>query len=144
MDNRTKIQKNKKISKQKSFQEEAIQKASDLIIALVFGSYNLFGMYIMSSKTLHEGSAYRNFMRKHYLHDPEIGELVKNLPHLWILGNFRFDILWIVFFISIVWLNEIYLHFESGVTLAGKFGYGKIEALYVLLFIIWIGLYFMI
>ena len=122
-------------------QEEAIRQANYLIMMLVLGHTNLWGMHLMSSKIISEGKAYRKFMRKNYVEDFEIGDMVKKLPRLWFMGIFRFDIAWIVFGGIIIWLDACFSFLRSGVMLSGKFGYGKIDAAYILLLIAWTSLY---
>lgn len=89
---RTNIHPRRKKQATISIQEEAIKRASSLIITLVYGPVNVWGMYVMSSKVISEGRAYRKFMKRHYAQDPEIGDMVKKLPHLWFMGIFCIEI----------------------------------------------------
>lgn len=123
-----------------SIQEEAIGRADSLITKIIIGPINIWGMYVMSSKVISEGRAYRKFMKRHYARDPEIGDMVKKLPHLWFMGIFRFDIAWIVCGIIIIWINVLYPCLRSDVKLYGRLG--GMDATYFLLFIAWFGLYF--
>ena len=124
----------------KTIQQEAIVRTTSLFSTIALGPRNLFGMYVMSSKVISAGRAYRKFMKRHYVQDPEIGDMVKTLPHLWFMGIFQFDVFWIVFGIIIIRINILYPSLRSGYVLSGKFE--GMDATYFLLFIVWSSLYF--
>ncbi|MCX4290339.1 MAG: hypothetical protein OSJ36_00910 [Odoribacter sp.] len=101
----------------------------------------------VSNKAVKKGKLYRNFVRKHFEKDKDIGDLVKQLPKgIWWVGAFRFELIWLLLFGVIICLNKYFFLFNSGIFLAsvGKFGSATFDAIYVVLYILHIVLYFFI
>ena len=97
----------------------------------------------ISNKAVAKGKLYRNFVRKHFGKDKDIGRLVQQLPQgLWWIGIFRFEIIWILLFGGIIFFNKYVFLCNSGILLSsvGKFG----DATFVILYIFNIILYVMI
>lgn len=101
----------------------------------------------VSNKAVKKGKLYRNFVRKHFEKDKDIGDLVKQLPKgLWWVGIFRFEIIWMLFFLGIIFFNKYIFLCNSGILLSsvGKFGSATFDAVYVVLYVQHIVLYFFI
>lgn len=96
------------------------------------------GKFGVSNKAVKKGKLYRKFVRKYFMEDKEVGFIVQELPGgLWWMRLFRFQIIWFILFWVIICLNELFFHLESNLILStvGKFGDGRFDAVYVLLFV---------
>lgn len=137
---------NVKMEEEKYISSFSEEKRGREIFKELFPIWDKSGFGI-SNKAVAKGILYRNFVRKHFGKDKDIGGLVQQLPQgLWWIGIFRFEIIWILLFGGIIFFNKYVFLCNSGILLSsvGKFGDATFDAIYVILYIFHIILYVLI